>query len=240
MPRIRFTRDLRPEDPRWELVEGRDRLGRAFFSVRPRVGARFGTLLVLDGGVGVVSRTQVRCECGRVSSRPTATLRRGGAPCRCRRRVSPYEGVIADQAVRLLWLHRYTGIISRCYDTGHRAYPNYGGRGIRIYRGWRRDRAAFLRYAVTLVGWDNLALDLDRIDNDRGYAPGNLRLCSRSENSRNRRNAVRVEWAGREWAFADFHACWCPRWSANTIRYHQARGRTVGWIVDRYRATVGL
>lgn len=57
-----------------------------------------------------------------------------------------------------------------------------------MYEPWRKDRAAFLRYVAKLEGWDNPKLDMDRIDVERGYEPGNIRFVSRRENCNNKRS----------------------------------------------------
>lgn len=67
-------------------------------------------------------------------------------------------------------------------DQGHR----YEQRGIVVYPPWVEDPQAFASYLLTLDGWDNERLTLDRIDNDRGYEPGNLRWATASEQSVNR------------------------------------------------------
>jgi hypothetical protein len=41
---------------------------------------------------------------------------------------------------------------------------------------------------MTLDGWDNPKLELDRIDVNKGYEPNNLRFVTRSQNQRNRRS----------------------------------------------------
>jgi hypothetical protein len=58
---------------------------------------------------------------------------------------------------------------------------------------WRFDRAEFLRYAQTLDGWDNPAFEMDRIDVDGHYAPGNIRFVSRSDNLHNKRKIADLE-----------------------------------------------
>ena len=55
------------------------------------------------------------------------------------------------------------------------------------------DRVAFLRYLVGLQGWDQPELQLDRIDNNRGYEPGNLRFVTRSVNMANKRKITARE-----------------------------------------------
>lgn len=77
-------------------------------------------------------------------------------------------------------LARYGNILSRCYDEGDRSYPNYGGRGIGVYSKWREDFWLFYAYVVSLDGYGTPKYTLDRINNNGGYEPGNLRWCSRS------------------------------------------------------------
>ena len=43
------------------------------------------------------------------------------------------------------------------------------------------------RFQVTLADWDAPGLDMDRKNNGGHYEPGNLRMVTRSVNSRNRR-----------------------------------------------------
>lgn len=66
-------------------------------------------------------------------------------------------------------------------------YEHYGARGIRVYAAWVADRRAFLAYLVTLDGWDAPALELDRVDVNKGYEPGNLRFVTRAVNASNKR-----------------------------------------------------
>lgn len=59
-----------------------------------------------------------------------------------------------------------------------------------MFEPWRTDRAAFLRYLVSLEGWDVPEYDIDRRDNDRGYEPGNLRFVPRAVNQANKRSVA--------------------------------------------------
>lgn len=93
----------------------------------------------------------------------------------------------------------WKGMMHRCYDEKHVGYPNYGARGITVCDEWH-DPVAF-------IGWigDNLGLrpdgcSLDRIDNDRGYEPGNMRWSSHSAQTRNQRSENRPRGSGRIFA----------------------------------------
>lgn len=104
-----------------------------------------------------------------------------------------YAAALPDDEHRRRLLNRFAAAINRCHNATDASFRNYGGRGISVYDGWRTDRAAFLRYIQTLHGWDNPKLDMDRIDTNGNYAPGNLRFISRGENTRNRRQVAVLE-----------------------------------------------
>ena len=142
--------------------------------------------------------------------------------------------------LRQSWLHRRTGIISRCRNPLCKAYPNYGARGIDIYQAWVDDPKVWLAYIVTLEKWDVPGLDLDRIDNEKGYFPGNLRLVPRTDNSNNRRNTVKITVEGRSIPFCDFWKEYCPNWkSYNALTHHLAKGKTGDEIAAYYKRTQG-
>lgn len=88
---------------------------------------------------------------------------------------------------------RIKGSIQRCHDPKDKSYPNYGGRGIYVHPPWRKDKAAYLEYLLTLPNWDDPRRDLDRIDNNRGYEPGNLRFATKTQNANNRRTVAELE-----------------------------------------------
>jgi hypothetical protein len=75
-------------------------------------------------------------------------------------------------------------MIRRCHDPRHRNYKDYGGRGIAVCNRWRKSFDAFLED----MGRRPPGLCLDRIDNLRGYEPGNVRWVTHKANNRNRRN----------------------------------------------------
>jgi hypothetical protein len=79
----------------------------------------------------------------------------------------------------------------RCENEHHPAYPNYGGRGITVCDEWSMANAdVFIAWAMK-HGYQE-GLEIDRIDNDKGYAPDNCRFVSKQENCRNRRSNRKV------------------------------------------------
>ena len=92
-------------------------------------------------------------------------------------------------------LHRIWMLMRRrCGDAKCPDFPRYGGRGISVCREWL-DFAQFHDWA-TANSYDP-SLTLDRIDNDKGYGPGNCRWVSRTTQNRNRGNNPRYEWKGQ-------------------------------------------
>lgn len=85
----------------------------------------------------------------------------------------------------------------RCENKNHSQYKDYGGRGIAVCKEWSMDNAqAFISWAME-HGWKK-GLQIDRIDNDKGYSPDNCRIVSRSENCRNKKNNSHVVVNGEE------------------------------------------
>lgn len=78
-------------------------------------------------------------------------------------------------------------MLRRCYDTEYRNYPAYGGRGIAVCRRWHF-YCNF--YDDNITKWTK-GLEIDRVDNDKGYNPDNVRFVTHRENMQNTRVAAR-------------------------------------------------
>jgi hypothetical protein len=174
---------------------------------RPVVGDRFGELEVVGLDLGPregLLYVRVRCSCGGGPHRVHISNLRRGASTRCnacakqsanlwRKNWFKYEAVCPDPEHRRRLCNRISACYNRCHNPNDAGYRNYGARGIQVYGPWRTDRAAFLGYLVSLEGWDRSDLELDRIDNERGYEPGNLRFVSKRENRNNVRKVQALQ-----------------------------------------------
>lgn len=77
------------------------------------------------------------------------------------------------------WLYfRWQDIKKRCYNKTSTRYPYYGGRGIKMFEGWLNDPVMFIRYCESLPNCDK-SLQIDRINNNSDYVPGNIRFVNR-------------------------------------------------------------
>lgn len=82
----------------------------------------------------------------------------------------------------------------RCHSETDDAYPNYGGRGIKVCDQWRNSFAAFLAdMGERPSPWHTL----DRIDNDGNYEPGNVRWALRADQNRNTRKNLMLTYNGK-------------------------------------------
>jgi hypothetical protein len=73
----------------------------------------------------------------------------------------------------------------RCRCVKHKAYKNYGGRGITICDEWDKFET-FYNWAME-NGYSD-GLQIDRINNDGDYCPSNCRFTTAKVNMRNTRN----------------------------------------------------
>jgi len=90
------------------------------------------------------------------------------------------------------YLYRtWVGMRSRCHNPRAVAYRDYGGRGIIVCDEWRDNAEAFVLYALDTLGARPPGHSLDRINNDDGYRPGNVRWATHSQQMRNRRPFAR-------------------------------------------------
>jgi hypothetical protein len=87
-------------------------------------------------------------------------------------------------------------IKARCLNPAHRAYPNYGGRGIGMHLAWVDDFEAFYAYVGPRPSSQH---SLDRYPNNNGgYEPGNVRWATPEQQNRNRRpHRAHGTWAPR-------------------------------------------
>lgn len=121
----------------------------------------------------------IRCECGKEKTALGYRLKAGnGTACpHCRIKT---HGMTYTSTFKI-----WTGILRRCKNPNFKNYKYYGGRGIKVCERWLKFENFFQDMGIRPEG-----LQIDRIDNDGNYEPGNCRWVTPKENNSNR-NIVR-------------------------------------------------
>lgn len=165
-------------------------------------GQRFGRLSVLAfAGVSPSGRAvwTCKCDCGAIVDSVGKDLRAGKIQsCGCARKEHCREHM---QRMNTTHGKRYTRLYTvwrdmklRCQNPGHKSYPGYGGRGIRVCPEWQ-DFGAFFSWAMA-AGYNPDApfgtCTLDRIDTNGNYEPSNCRWVDMKVQASNRRPATKA------------------------------------------------
>lgn len=151
-----------------------------------KLGEIYGELLV----IGLVKSTPTtkpkalcKCSCGNILEVFRTSLRCGDTTsCGCKRIEK-----ISTHGMSTKGLHIYrcwTALRNRCTNPNNPAYVDYGARGIGYCSEWESFES-FRDWAYS-NGYKP-GLEIDRIDNDKGYSPSNCRWTDRTTQQRNRR-----------------------------------------------------
>lgn len=165
------------------------------------IGRRFGKLLVLADaprchtmGGKAVTQSLCRCDCGVERLVRNCNLLKGYTKsCGC---VKEQLGICkVKHGCRRKWDRptlEYTSwrqMKSRCHNPRNARFADYGGRGILVCPEWRVSFEAFLAH-VGPCPPDKTSIH--RIDNDKGYEPGNVKWADDLEQQRHKRNNLIV------------------------------------------------
>jgi hypothetical protein len=92
-------------------------------------------------------------------------------------------------------------MIQRCTNPKHEAYDDYGGRGITVYEPWLNSFLDFFNYMGLKP---DPSLEIDRIDNDGNYEPGNVHWTTQLQNAQKKRNSRFIEFNGKTQSLAQW------------------------------------
>lgn len=81
----------------------------------------------------------------------------------------------------------WVGIIRRCHSASLPGYRLYGARGIFMCDEWRNSFPAFFAHVGKRPSSKH---SINRVDNNKGYEPGNVQWATMTVQSRNKRNGV--------------------------------------------------
>jgi hypothetical protein len=177
-----------------------------------KIGDEFGRWVVigLEPSRNGQQRVKVRCVCSLKTEgvRYLASLRKGllgddvkggSTSCGCYRREFMQERDVKHGLARAGKVHPlyvvWLGCMNRCHNENDSRYADYGAQGVMVWEPWH-DPVRFVRDVEREIGlrpdisspheWS-----LDRLNNLKGYEPGNVAWSTPDQQSRNRRNVIR-------------------------------------------------
>ncbi len=199
------------------------------------VGDIYGKLTIIGRRtVGRVYYLICRCVCGNVTKVSTSNIRRTNS-CGCS--VSTSGG-----HSKIILYHVWYLIKRRTCDPTSSDYEDYGGRGIKLHSAWKNSYVDFRDYVSTLPNFPKQLLSrreavskrtrltLDRIDNSKGYRPGNLRWATPKTQGRNQRTNHIVKVSGKG-AFTLAEAV--EKFAVVSYSCVQLRISKLGWPVEK-------
>lgn len=174
-------------------------------------GTKLNRLTILSPAADVVNdkgyRTRmvfVRCDCGvEKTIRAAAFFSEHLKSCGCLKlekftaRATKHghcKGRTRSKAHRA-----WNDAIERCSRPSHPSYTHYGARGIVVCERWQ----AFENF-IADMGEPGPRMTLDRIDNSRGYEPGNCRWTTWKQQARNKRTSRFIEHDGQRRTLAEW------------------------------------
>jgi hypothetical protein len=165
-----------------------------------------------------------RCNCGVERSFYSINLRRGmTTSCGCAHaEIVTTHGASQKRGPLAGTYSSWRSMRARCNDKSHRAFIEYGGRGITICDKWKD----FSQFAKDM-GPRPRGKTLDRIENDKGYFKGNCRWVTRLSQARNRQNTRWIEIDGQRKALSE----WCAIYGQTWYRVHYRLKH--GWSIEK-------
>ncbi|MFD1274885.1 hypothetical protein [Streptomyces kaempferi] len=157
------------------------------------IGARFDRLTVTGEPVSVAGKNgkcyvAVRCDCATEKTVRISTLGTSARSCGCLRNETASARARTHGMRKTSEYAIWTSMKQRCHNPAHQHYEDYGGRGITVCQRWQDSFEAFFGDIGPRPSADHT---LDRVDNDRGYEPGNVQWRTRREQAQNRRPQLR-------------------------------------------------
>ncbi len=127
------------------------------------------------------------CECGESTISRVDALRNGkAAMCSKCYKIKNSTHQMAGSNFYSVW----SSLSQRCNNKSHKAYKNYGGRGIKV------EWSSFEEFRDAMYSSYKKGLEIDRKDNDGNYSTNNCRWVTRAVNQSNKRVMGKIPFRG--------------------------------------------
>ena len=188
------------------------------------IGRVFGYLTV-ESQADKYNYWNCRCSCGTLKQVRTDHLSDGGTKsCGCQTlRLTAHANTkhgMSKTPIYSVW----AGMRQRCTDQNTEHWEYYGGRGIAVAPEWE-DFSVFYSHVGDIP---SKLHTLDRIDNSKGYCPGNVRWATSKAQGRNKRNNLMVSYRGESLPLSE----WCESLGLNYQTIYR-RIKVYGWATTK-------
>lgn len=149
-----------------------------------------------------------KCSCGELLEREIGNLRhrRESAKCDACNSIATSGRMATHRTPKGDKVYKsWCKIKERCFNPNDKSYKDYGGKGVTMYPAWINDFVAY-RDHVGTPPKDGLRYSIDRLDNNIGYFPNNLRWATDELQARNKTltksnttGIVGVHWDDKKW-----------------------------------------
>lgn len=150
----------------------------------------YATALNYAGSDGKSGYWDIQCVCGTVFTVVSSDFARGNyQSCGCKTKTLIVKANTKHGHARHELYGVWRGMVARCHAPSHRAYKNYGARGITVCDAWRtftnfwEDRAPSWKKGLTL----------ERLDNNGPYCKANCAWETYTHQARNTRQNREID-----------------------------------------------
>lgn len=202
------------------------------------IGRKFGKLTVIrfvrfdyePSGIRVPIYL-FQCECGNEKEIKFYNVRNGNTTsCGCYRVALKTKHGHATRKAKTPEYRTWGHIIDRATNPSNNYAHRYSERGIRVCDEWQGEHG-FEKFFEHIGRRPSEGYSVDRIDNDKGYEPGNVRWATREEQASNTSRNIFGILNGERVSLAE--ACRRKNLSYYTVLYRLKRG----WKWDRAVST---
>lgn len=166
---------------------------------------------------------RVQCKCGTEKELAGGELRRTRKPsrsCGCLGSSAQHKHGQSRTKLYAVW----RAMCDRCRNSRNKNWDRYGGRGITVCARWLGENG-FENFAADVGAGKSEGKSLDRINNDAGYSPENVRWVDMKTQGRNRCNSRMLTHDGKTMSVVE----WGEHLGINhgTIATRLSRGMSV-------------
>lgn len=184
---------------------------------RDMTGLKFGRLTVVER-YPAPSSWVCECTCGTQIVAKSNNIQNGNtSSCGCLRRETSSRRNRTHGLSRTPEWRAWAAMNSRCRPGRSQDAARYAERGIAVADEWKTDFPAFL---AEIGPRPSPRHSVDRIDNNKGYQPGNVRWATPAEQTRNQERNHLVDHEGTVLTLTDFAALHGVTMSALSVRIH--------------------